>query len=190
MPKSHSALSVLSGRYKGQKIVSPNSSATHPMGAREKLALFNVLQPYLEGAQVLDTYAGSGALGIEALSRGAASVVFVERSHRVADVIRQNLAELRAKYQDAEFTAEVLARDLSRPEAVADLSGQFSLVLADPPYDHFVPAAIQNLVSTLQPEGILALSYPAKVSVPEFDGLKLFSNRRYAAAGIAIYQRD
>lgn len=82
-------LRVLAGEFKGRKIASPNDSRTHPMGAREKLALFNMVT--VEDRAVLDLYAGTGALGIEALSRGAKEVVFVEKTPAVAKIIRENL---------------------------------------------------------------------------------------------------
>ena len=87
-------IKITSGKYRGRSIKSPNSRLTHPMGAREKLALFNMISEYLPGAIVLDAYAGSGALGIEALSRGANYVMFIEKNPHIAGVIRKNLAEL------------------------------------------------------------------------------------------------
>ncbi|MBR3414997.1 RsmD family RNA methyltransferase [Candidatus Saccharibacteria bacterium] len=85
-----SELRILSGKYKGTKLKSPDLATTHPMGSREKLALFNMLSPYLEGATVLDYFAGSGALGLEALSRGAASVTFIENNPKALQTIREN----------------------------------------------------------------------------------------------------
>ena len=85
-------IKITSGKYRGRTIKSPNSKLTHPMGAREKLAMFNMISEYLSGAVVLDVYAGSGALGIEALSRGASYAMFVEKNPQIAQVIRRNLA--------------------------------------------------------------------------------------------------
>ncbi len=89
---NNSELRVISGRYRGRVLLSPRDDRTHPMGARERLALFNMVN--VEQAAVLDAYAGSGAIGIEALSRGAREVVFVESSGKVASVIKQNLQNL------------------------------------------------------------------------------------------------
>ena len=80
---------VTSGKLRGRVLRSPDTSGTHPMGAREKLALFNMVN--VEGERVLDAYAGSGAVGVEALSRGASEVVFVENNRRTARVILENL---------------------------------------------------------------------------------------------------
>lgn len=87
-----SQLRVISGRYRGTSLRSPLHASTHPMGAREKLALFNMVN--VEGARVLDAYAGSGALGIEALSRGAREVVFVEANRAVGKVLQENLDKI------------------------------------------------------------------------------------------------
>lgn len=86
---------VIAGKYKGAKMDFPGGAQTHPMGAREKLALFNMIST--SGMRVLDAYAGSGALGIEAVSRGAKEVVFVEKSRKVAAVIEANLWKIGAK---------------------------------------------------------------------------------------------
>ena len=84
---------ITSGIYRGHSILTPGEG-THPMGERERLALFNKISDYLPGANVLDAFAGSGALGIEAMSRGAASVTFVEKSPKAAKIIRENLKTL------------------------------------------------------------------------------------------------
>ena len=84
---------ITSGRFKGRKIATPGGE-THPMGERERLALFNTISGYLPGAMVLDAFAGSGALGIEALSRGASKVAFVDSSQKATRCIRGNLLSL------------------------------------------------------------------------------------------------
>lgn len=84
---------ITSGRFKGRKIATPGGE-THPMGERERLALFNMISEYLPGAMVLDAFAGSGALGIEALSRGASKVAFVDSSQKATRCIRGNLLSL------------------------------------------------------------------------------------------------
>lgn len=167
-------IKITSGKYKGRKIITPGDG-THPMGERERLALFNAIFDYLLGAKVLDAYAGSGALGIEALSRGAKEVTFVEKSPRAARVIRQNLASL-------SLTGEVLT------EAVRDYKGEriFDVILVDPPYDNFKVEEVSSLARFLKNDGILVLSHPGEA--PTIEGLKLVKSSHYAAAGIAIYK--
>lgn len=207
-------LRVLAGKFKGVKLQSPHSALTHPMGSREKLALFNMLQPYLQGATVLDIYAGSGALGIEALSRGAKSVIFVEKSAKIAQIIRQNIQQLAEKGHleailaplppESRGTALVEKQANSEENAIfynivtlnardfaanSALEGVFSLILADPPYDGFDALEVASLAKLLQSGGVLALSFPYVQGVPEIPGLELRTARKYAAAGIAIYQK-
>ena len=83
-----------SGRFRGRKLHAPKGQETRPTGARLKKSLFDVLGAELENARVLDLFAGAGALGLEALSRGAAEVVFVEKGRRAAEAIRKNIDEL------------------------------------------------------------------------------------------------
>lgn len=171
-------IKITSGKFRGRTIKSPNSKLTHPMGAREKLALFNMIADYLPGAVVLDAYAGSGALGIEALSRGAKYAVFVEKNPRIAQAIRTNLAEL-----GLTETAEVYDKDAGS-FLPAD---EFDIILADPPYDNFDTHGVENLAKSLKETGVLVLSHPGEA--PEISGLKLNKTRKYAAARISIYTK-
>ena len=167
-------MQVISGKYKNLRLESPNDSHTHPMGSREKLALFNMLQPYLTGARVLDAFAGTGALGIEAISRGAREVVFVEKSAKVAKTIKNNLVKVTEPTEI--FIGEAEKYTTSEP---------FDLIIADPPYDHFDPAKIEALTKFLKADGVLVLSHPN--TAPELAGLVLEKSHSYAAANISIY---
>lgn len=182
-PAHSTTLRILAGAYKGRAFASPARVTTHPMGAREKLALFNMLQPYLSGATVLDAYAGSGALGLEALSRGAARVVFVEQSAPVVRTLRQNLRAVLpvARLADAEIIQSSVAAFATHHPS------RFNLIFADPPYDHFDPAVIADLAPLLHPTGVLALSFPAQFTPPTLPGLTCLKSHRYAAAGLALY---
>ncbi len=161
------------------------------MGAREKLALFNMLQSHLAsrggstapsnpspfaGLAILDAYAGSGALGIEAISRGATSVTFLEKSPRVAAIIRKNLQSLDLSAPIITGTAEKANLPL------------FDLILADPPYDAFQLDGISRLTQFLAPHGILALSHPCNTA-PHLPGLTSLVSRTYARARLSIYQK-
>ena len=169
-------MQVISGIYKGKNLKSPQSDKTHPMGSREKLALFNMLLPYLENAVVLDAFAGTGALGIEALSRGASAVTFIEKDHKVAKTLRENIVGV----DDATIVEKSVGTFEARSET-------FDLIIADPPYDHFEPELINHLIPFLKPTGILALSHPGEA--PDFKDLNLLKSRSYAGATISIYQK-
>lgn len=170
------SIKITSGKLRGRAISSPNLEITHPMGAREKLALFNMISGYLPNATVLDAYAGSGALGIEALSRGAKRVTFIEKSPKVASVIRKNLNLLEL----GEFSSVIQcdAKDFSSTH-------KYNIILVDPPYDNFELAGVENLAKLLDESGILVLSHPDET--PEVAGLKLQKSHQYANAHVSVY---
>ena len=116
---------VVAGDFKGRRIAAPRGARTRPTADRVREALFSMLGD-VGGARVLDLYAGSGALGIEALSRGAASAVFVERDAQAVAAIERNLEPLDV---EASVARADVARWLTRAE------GRFDLVFCDPPYD-------------------------------------------------------
>lgn len=161
------------GAFGGRKISTPGET-THPMGERERLALFNMLGD-LVGTSLLDAFAGSGALGLEALSRGAAHVVFIEKNAAAARVIRENLAALGA-------SGEVIVGDV----ASAYLAEKFDTILADPPYDDLKIEKILPLVDLLKDGGTLVLSHPGEA--PAIEGLVLEKTRQYAAAHLSFYR--
>lgn len=171
-------IKITSGKLRGRNISSPNLKTTHPMGAREKLALFNMITDYLPGAVALDAYAGSGALGIEALSRGANHVTFVEENPRAAAVIRENLAEL--GLLECAVISKRDVKDFLPTE-------KFDIIIADPPYDDFNLDSIENLAKFLKEDGVFVLSHPG--DTPEIGGLKLQKTREYAGAHISIYTK-
>lgn len=172
-------IKITSGKYRGRNIKSPNSILTHPMGAREKLALFNMIAEYLPGAKVLDAYAGSGALGIEALSRGASYVVFVEKNPRIARQIRDTLTELGLEGSSRVLEYSVVHFTTDDP---------FDVVMADPPYDKFDVNSIETLGKFCKDTGVLVLSHPSEA--PELSGFTLVKAREYAKAHISIYQKQ
>jgi 16S rRNA (guanine966-N2)-methyltransferase len=117
---------VVAGRFGGRRLRAPPGSSTRPTADRVREALFSILGGAVRDARVLDLYAGSGALGIEALSRGADGAVFVERDTQAVAAIERNLAAVGAE-------ATVVRQDVLRFLARGD--GAFDLVFCDPPYD-------------------------------------------------------
>lgn len=179
-----SSFRVISGEFKGVKILSPDSDSTHPMGNREKLALFNMVNP--AEMVVLDAYAGSGALGIEALSRGAQAVTLVENSPVAGRIIQENLAGLAERDTSIRERARVEIMKVSR--FVRENSGrEFDLILADPPYQNIDRAELEELSKLLAQGGVLVLSSPASAEPPELSDLEVFLSRTYAGARLSLY---
>lgn len=191
---------IIAGIFKGKRLKFPADAKTHPMGNREKLALFNMVST--SGMRVLDIFAGSGALGLEALSRGAEEVVFVEKSPKVARTIRENLAEIGAK-------AAIFTESAERFSARGEFQGYFDLILADPPYDSLRKsdrpsrasteavhvAGVENaafseltrLKALLRPDGRLVVSSPASLPPLNLEGLEAPKSHTYAGARLTIY---
>ena len=91
------SIRITSGEFRGRALISPRQAVTHPMGSRERLALFNAIGPHIKNKVVLDVFAGTGALGLEALSRGASHVTFIEKNHKAAATIRDNIKMLKCE---------------------------------------------------------------------------------------------
>jgi len=176
---------ITGGRLAGRTLRAPREGV-RPTADRVREALFARLDP--EGAAVLDLYAGSGALGIEALSRGAASVVFVERARRSAAVLRGNLAAL-----GIEAEAEVVvATALATIPRLAREGRRFDLVLADPPYasDEGERALAALVRSEVLPEQAMVVLESSRRRPPAaVEGLVRLDERRYGEALITRFQR-
>ncbi|MBQ1373522.1 RsmD family RNA methyltransferase [Candidatus Saccharibacteria bacterium] len=175
---------ITSGIYRGRSIKSPASALTHPMGSREKLGLFNMIAEYLPGATVLDAFAGSGALGIEALSRGAQRVIFVENASAAIHAITANCKALGIAPTQAVLYRGKVSTFCN--EFVLE-EGEIRVILADPPYDDFDLAELNKLPKCLASGGILVLSHPG--SAPPLPELELQKTRKYAGATISIYSK-
>lgn len=134
---------IIAGEKGGLRIQCPPGRDTRPTLERVRESLFMTLEPHLEGAVALDLFAGAGALGFEALSRGAARAVFVERGHQAIKALEANARHLGYKKK-----AEIVEADATRWLARADLAGpqKFDLVFIDPPYGRdLLPAALDRL---------------------------------------------
>jgi 16S rRNA (guanine966-N2)-methyltransferase len=170
---------VVAGRFKGRPLRAPRGRRTRPTADRVREALFSILGP-LEGLRVLDLFAGSGALGIEALSRGAAAAVFVDSDPRAIAAVRQNLAAVGVE-------AAVHRRDaLAFLAASAD---RFDLVLLDPPYSSAdrLAGPLSKRLPAVVSENARIVSESDKRSPLELD-LPLADERTYGDTRIAIHR--
>jgi len=125
------AMHIIAGRFKNHRLMAPKGQLTRPTSSRLRESVFNILQNHIEGAFFLDLFAGSGAMGLEAISRGAEFVSFVDKSKGCCHVIEKNIEHLGvAAY------SEVLCQDVFLAlERMGKASVQFDLIYADPPYD-------------------------------------------------------
>lgn len=175
---------VIAGRLGGRVIVAPSGRATRPTSDRVREAVFSMLGP-LGGETVLDLFAGSGALGIEALSRGAGHAVFVERDRRALTALRANLDTLALRGT----TAEVRPVDVRAAVKNARSRGEaYDLIFVDPPYRHAAETGDEvgdGLAALLAPGGRIVFESDRR-SAPEL-GLPVSHERRYGDTLIRIY---
>jgi 16S rRNA (guanine966-N2)-methyltransferase len=173
---------VIGGVYGGRKLDAPDGRTTHPMGERIRNALFNSLGDEVVDAEVLDAFAGTGAVGIEALSRGAKSAVFVEKDKIAQKCIANNLTAL--QIGQAQLVKTTVNNWLER------YSGDsFDIIFADPPYYDTQLGTIARLTGVLRPGGLFILSWPEQQDAPELPGLTTTFDRVYAGARVVMYKK-
>jgi len=175
---------VIAGKYGGRKLDAPGRTSTHAMSERARNALFNVIGANVQDAHVLDAFAGSGSIGIEALSRGATDCVFIEKDRIAAKIIRNNLQLLAA-----DTAGKVIATSVSNWLATAD-EPSFDLIFADPPYHDPQFSTVERLFGLLKPGALMVLSHPGKGEVPSKTGVVVVDNRSYGNLYLTFYRRD
>ena len=155
---------VVAGEYRGRQLKSPTWDGLRPTSDRLRETLFNSRAPRVRGARVLDGYAGTGALGIEAMSRGAASAAFVDLDRRAQALVEANLAHCGLTNGCVIIRASV-ARAI---EDFRNASSSFDLILLDPPYDEAAADVVGAAGELLAQDGVLVLEHarrqPAAVS--------------------------
>lgn len=155
---------IIAGKFKSRPVKAPKHMKTRPTGDKVKGALFNMLEP-LAGCSVVDFYAGTGNLGIEAISRGASKVIFVDRAPDSLRLIRENLESLGINTRSS-GNVRILATDVEKSfYQLHQEGGKFDILLADPPYEEGVLKRIQRLLMQyplLNDNGILAVEHGQK----------------------------
>ncbi len=176
---------IVAGSARGRRLVAPAGLATRPTSDKVRGAIFNVLGQFFEGGRVLDLYAGSGALALEALSRGCARAVCVERDGLALEVLRQN-AEVCGFADRVEVVRAELPAGLSRLSP-----GRFALAFVDPPYAVGPEAVLPGLGALLVRGGRAVIEHDARRPPPDPAGaLSLVDRRAYGDTGISIYRRE
>jgi len=177
---------IVSGKFKNLRLHEPKyGGVTHPMSEKIRGAIFNMLGD-LTGKSVLDAYAGSGALGIEALSRGADSVLFIEKHTSAFKILQKNISLVRS--QDRNSNTRIVKMD--NQSWANNSTDKFDIVFLDPPFKDYSLKAVENLCNNVNEGGIVVLSTAGSVDVPFIDGVVVVDTRSYGDAALHIYRRD
>jgi 16S rRNA (guanine966-N2)-methyltransferase len=170
---------IIAGTHRGRRIAAPKGRDTRPTSDRVRENAFNLIGP-VDEADVLDLFAGSGALGLEALSRGAATATFVESDRDACRVINTNLDTL-------DFRGTVLQQDALR--AVTSERRTYDLVLCDPPYGYDHAKLTPHLARLLRDNGLLVYESAGREDPPDVPGLEQRTSRRYGSARLTLFER-
>ncbi len=172
---------IIAGKLSAREIKSPKGNRTHPMSEKVRGALFNSLGD-VAGLNVLDAYAGSGALAFEAISRGASSAQLIEKDHSAYKICVENAKSLGLEKEIKATNANCSSWSDNNPDK------KFDLVICDPPYDKINIETISKLSRHLKPNGLMVLSFTGRESVPTVNGVVVVDSRIYGDAALAFYR--
>ena len=182
-------MKVISGTLKGRKIEGYNIDGTRPTMDRVKESLFAMIQDYIKGSIVLDLFAGSGQLGIEAISNGAKLSYFIDNNNEVIKVLNSNISNLNIKNQ-----SKVILSDWKRFLNESSNKGiKFDLIFVDPPYDYDVYEKILEKVSTLNllnDNGLIILEHHNLKLKNQYNNLILYKEKKYGNKSVNIYKNN
>ena len=182
-----SSIRVIAGRFGGRKLDAPHTdnARTKPMGERIRNALFNSIGDEVVDAHVLDAFAGTGAVGFEALSRGAAHVTFVERDKIAQKIIRNNMVSL-----GIELEAKLISTSVNSWIQTGG-AGSYDIIFADPPYPDPQFSTVESLMPLLKPGGLMVLSHAGRGEGPNLrNGIVVVDNRSYGNATLTFFRRE
>ena len=178
---------VIAGKYGGRKIDAPDfsNSRTKPMGERIRNAMFNRIGGEIRGARVLDAFAGTGSVGLEALSRGASFVTFVERDKIAQKILQKNVLSL-----GAENESEIIRTTVNNWLETAEPE-MYDIILADPPYHDLQLSTVSRLFGLLKPKGLMVLSHTGRGEGPNLENsIVVVDNRSYGNATLTSFRRE
>ncbi|MDO4902289.1 MAG: 16S rRNA (guanine(966)-N(2))-methyltransferase RsmD [bacterium] len=187
---------LISGIFKNHKITAPNSRQTHPMSERVRNAIFNSIQHQIPEAEVLDAFAGTGALGLEAISRGAKSATFIEKNRLAQKILAENLTILDKNVEagSAKLIRAGVSGWLNSTQSQFEIGEvteipTFDIIFTDPPYYDPQFPTIERLAERLRNGGILILSQPKELEDFSAPNLQILSQKTYAGAKIIIFEK-
>ncbi len=179
---------IISGKCRGKKLFTLKGSTLRPTSDRVREAIFDLLQKFPAGEKVLDLFAGTGALGIEALSRGAQKAVFIEGSARSCTVLRRNIEACRLTHQ-----AEIVAREVQKGVKFLEERGDsFDLILLDPPYGKGLAyRTLQTLSrsSLVGPETLIVAEHSPDEDLTSLPSLERIDWRKYRGTEVSFFRR-
>jgi len=177
---------VITGKARGVQLKTPDGQQTRPTSDRVKEALFSIIQFEIAGAKILDLFGGTGQLGIEALSRGAQSAVFVDAREDACKLIRENLRRTRFEQNSKVFKCDYLAY-------LKQTSDKFQIIFLDPPYaEEFLENALNCIteIDILQSGGIIVAERPVGKELPlTFSGYERSKDYKYGQTLLTVYRK-
>jgi len=177
---------VITGKARGVQLKTPDGQQTRPTSDRVKEALFSIIQFEIAGAKILDLFGGTGQLGIEALSRGAQSAVFVDAREDACKLIRENLRRTRFEQNSKVFKCDDLAY-------LKQTSDKFQIIFLDPPYaEEFLENALNCIteIDILQSGGIIVAERPVGKELPlTFSGYERSKDYKYGQTLLTVYRK-
>jgi 16S rRNA (guanine966-N2)-methyltransferase len=172
---------IIAGKLKGQIFDTPHGHATHPMSEKVRGALFNILGD-IEDLSILDAFGGSGGLSLEAISRGAASVIIIESDRNAQMTIRDNISRFGLNDSIKLISASVGAWIKTNEDF------RFDIIICDPPYNKLQKELINSLTSHLKDDGLLILSWPGHERLPKLEKVRLVERKDYGDAQLIFYR--
>ena len=176
---------VITGSAGGRRLAALEGVATRPTGDKVKEGIFSAIQFDIEGRKVLDLFAGSGQMGIEALSRGASFALFCDNNPDAVKIIRANV-------ETTGFAASSQVSACSYGELLCTTPYKFDIAFLDPPYHGgFLPKAAEEVVKVMAPYGIIICEHDEKLQMPEtVGGFKLKKRYRYGKTAVSLYRGE
>jgi 16S rRNA (guanine966-N2)-methyltransferase len=174
---------IIAGTLKGREFKSPHGHKTHPMSEKVRGALFNVLGD-IEGLEFLDAFAGSGALAFEAASRGAKSIIAIDKDTSAHKTIDQNVKELRLQ------KLVHVSKANTGGWSIHNMEKKFDIVLLDPPFDELQSPLLEKLIKRhVKKGGLAVLNYPGNLKFPEFDNTEIAADKNYGDTQLVFYRK-
>lgn len=179
---------IIGGNFKGRKLIALSGDDIRPTSDRVREAVFNILEPWIRGARVLDLYAGTGALGLESLSRGAKDAVFIDAALSSCEIIKKNIALCKMAEETTLIHHDIIS---SFPQSLR--TDPFDLIFMDPPYGKgYVETTLEksDFIDLLAPKGIVIVEQSFKESLAEpINGLDIYRQKKYSKTRISFLRK-